>query len=163
VIVTVVAVGVVQVAINEVVGVIAVRHRFMTAAGTVLVSLGMLATVVLGRTGGRILAADRQLVFLDTTLAHVVQVPVVQVIYMTLMFDARVATTGTMLMRVVGMGLCAAHGSFSFGVSVIRFDDGCGWSAFQLGGVRQRVVNQIGNMPICQCIIQVSSFPPAAD
>src|SRR5947209_3035130 len=61
VIVAVIAVRMVQVTLDEVVRVIAVRDRFVAAAGAVRVVLGVGAAVVLRRAAGRIRAAEARL------------------------------------------------------------------------------------------------------
>jgi hypothetical protein len=53
------AVNVMQVSINEVVGVIAVRDGLMAAARDMFVVLGMTAAIMGGRAIGGILAVDR--------------------------------------------------------------------------------------------------------
>jgi hypothetical protein len=112
VIVAVVAVGMVQVAVNQVIDVVAVGDRFMTAAGPVLVVLGMVAAIMGGRASGGIGAADGDSMFLDLIAGGMVQMAVVEIIDVAVMFQGLVAAAGTMLVRVVGVSVC--HGSVPF-------------------------------------------------
>jgi hypothetical protein len=67
-----IAMRVMQVPVNEVVRVIAVRHGLVTASRTMHVLLVVLATVVLRCTGCRVDAIDRQCVFFDSAAGDVV-------------------------------------------------------------------------------------------
>jgi hypothetical protein len=153
VVVAVVAVDVVQMAVDQVIDVVAVRHRLVAAAGTVLVLLGVVAAAVLRRAAGRVLLAYFELVLLDAGLADVVQVAVVQVVHVVLVVHGGVAAAGTVLVTVVGVG---GHGQYSF----LR---GMGWAGVQLGGVGQGIIEQIGNVPIGQGIKQVRPLAAAPD
>ena len=108
VVVAVVAVGVVQVAIDQVIDVVAVRHRFVAAAGAVAVALGVLAAVVAGRAGRGVGAPDRQGVLLDRAAVLVVQVAVVQVVGVAVVLDGRVAAVRPVLMGVAFVVICHA-------------------------------------------------------
>ena len=110
-----VAVRVVQVAIDKVIDVVAMRHRFVAAAGAVDVSgfvaaagavdvSGFVAAaVVVGRAGVRVGGADGDAVFIDVVAMRVVQVAVVQVIDVAVVFDGGVAAASAVLVRVVGV------------------------------------------------------------
>ena len=93
-----------QVAVHQVVGVVAMRHRFVAAAGAVPVSLLVSAAAVARGAGGRVLLRDRQLVLLDDLASYVVQVAVVQVIDVPLVLrpgsrpDGRLLEGGTGLL-----------------------------------------------------------------
>ena len=102
-VVAVVAVRVVQVAIDEVVNVVAMRHRFMTAAGAVNVPGFVAAAVVVGRAGVRVGGADGDAVFIDVVAVRVVQVAVVQVVNVAVVLDGGVAAARAVLVRVVGV------------------------------------------------------------
>jgi hypothetical protein len=152
VIVAVVTVRVVQVAIDQVVGVIAVGNTLVAAFRAVLVRLVVSATVVLGRTAGRIGISDCQFVLFDLGTLDMVQMPIMKVINVTFVDDARVPAVGPVLMGVAFV--VRSHGSFSFlGLHA--------WSSFQFDSMRQGVLNQIGHMPIGQCVIQVVAFATA--
>jgi hypothetical protein len=133
VIVAVVAVGMVQMPVHQVIDVVAVRHRFVAAVRAMLVGLVVLAAGVLGCARGRVGAADRQLVLLDAPLAHVVQVAVVQVVNMVAVLYGRVTAIESVLVRV-SLVMMGSHDPFSL----------------EFAGTRQRVVPQIDDVPIRQ-------------
>jgi len=115
VVVAVVAVGMVQVVGDQVVDVIAVRYRLVTASGAVGVP------GVVARTGKgvfrsavlRVLAANLDCVLVDVVLVRVMQVAVVQVVHMSLVTDGHVAAVRTVLVCVVlvNLVLFLGHGS----------------------------------------------------
>jgi len=157
VVVAVGAVRVVQVALDQVVDVIAVGHCFVAATGAVLVARLMTAAAMGRRAVGRVGAADRQRVFLNGAgLGRVVQVAVVEVIGMTVVLDGRVAAAGAVLVRMAGLGVRLAHGISSLGSARPR-------RRFQFRGVSQRVLDQTGNVLVCQSVKQVRSLTAAAD
>jgi len=102
VVVAVVAVGVVQVSVDEVVDVIAVGHRLVAAA--VLVDVrGIVSTAgVIRRAQFRIGSRDFQAVFENCAIGGLmVQVPVVEVVGVPIVSDGRVAAVGAMLVIVI--------------------------------------------------------------
>jgi hypothetical protein len=101
VIVAVVRVRVVQDAVDEVVGVIAVRHGLVTASRAVL----MLRVVAAGRARAvaGIAGADRDDVLVDMVLVGVVQVAVVQVVDVALVRDRGVPAVGAVDVGVISM------------------------------------------------------------
>jgi hypothetical protein len=101
-----VAVRVVQVAVHQVVNMVAMRHGLMTATGAMFVAFIMRPAVVLRRATRRVAAVDVKLVFLNSSLAHVMQMPVVQVIHVTVVLDARVPATGAVLVTVIFVMSC---------------------------------------------------------
>ena len=109
VVVAVVAVRMVEVAVDEVVGVVAVRHRRMSAARPVLVVGGVAGAVVGGSAVGRILGVDREGVLLDRAAGGVVEVPVVQVVDVAVVRDGDVAAVGAVAVRMMIVGV--AHGA----------------------------------------------------
>ena len=102
-VVAVVAVRVVQVPIDEVIDVVAMWHRFVTAAGAMDVSCFVAAAVVVGRAGVRVGGADGDAVFIDVVAVRVVQVAVVQVIDVAVVLDGGVAAARAVLVCVVGV------------------------------------------------------------
>ncbi len=109
VVVAVAAVRVMQVALHQVIGMVAVRHGFMAAARAVLVGLVMAAAGVFRRALAGILLAHGQLVLFHVLALDVVQVAVVQVIDMAVMLDCGVPAAGAVLMVVVGVGGTGRH------------------------------------------------------
>lgn len=92
VVVAVIIVRVVQTITDEVVGVVAMRNRLMAAAGAVLVPLAVYSTGVVGGAVVGVLRADLQAVLLDPLSARVVEMPIVQVVYVPIVFDGGVPT-----------------------------------------------------------------------
>jgi hypothetical protein len=113
VVVAVAAVRVVQVAFNEVIDVVAVRHGLVSAGGAVPMALLMTAAVVLGRAFLGVVAVDFELMFLHAALADVMQVSVVQVVDVTLVLQRGVPAAGAVLVLVVAV-LCRCHRMVSF-------------------------------------------------
>jgi hypothetical protein len=136
VVVAVVAVGVVQVAIDEVIDVVAVRHRLMAAAGAVTVAVFVLAALV-GNTAARVGRVDRQGVLLDAVGGDVMQVAIVQVIDVAVVLDRRVTAVRAMLVVVVGV--LVAHFRAPFGLLL--------WDYIQFIGKGQLFLSQ-RNIPI---------------
>ncbi len=101
VVVAVVAVRMVQVAVDEVIDVVAIRDGFVAAAGAVNVLLVVAAAGMLGRARGRVAGVDREGVVVDMVAVHVVQVAVVQVVGVALVLHGGVAAARAMLVAVV--------------------------------------------------------------
>ena len=106
-IITMVAVRMVQMPIDEVVDVIPVRNGFVSAARSVNVS-GIVTTAGIPRsTGFGIGITDRQRVLFDfSTFGLMMQVSIVQIIDVPVVLDCGVTATGTMLMIVVLVDVC---------------------------------------------------------
>jgi hypothetical protein len=107
VIVTVIAVRVMQMSVNKIVDMVAMRNRLVAASRTVNVIGIMAATGVTRSAGSGVCLSDLQCMFLDRPVrVHVVQVAVVQVIDMATMLDRGVTTVGAVLVVVVFMNMC---------------------------------------------------------
>jgi hypothetical protein len=109
VIVAVAGAGVVQVTIDQVVGVVAMGHGLVSAAGAVHMSFFMAVAVVPWGADGGIAAADGDAMLLDPTLAGVVQVAVVQVIGVSFVLDGGVAAVGTMSVSMTVVSFLSCH------------------------------------------------------
>lgn len=107
-----VRVRVVQVAVDEVVDVVAMRHRLMPATGAVLVPRLVSLAAMLGRAAIRVLRSHLNGVLVDVVAVHVVQVPVVQVIDVVAVPQPGVPAPGAVLVGVVGV-VSAVHSSSS--------------------------------------------------
>jgi hypothetical protein len=92
-----------QVAVDEVVDVIGVRHRFVSAARPMHVACIMGTAGVAWSTLVRIFRADLEPVLVYMIAMRMMQVPIMQVIDMIAMFDGRVPAVRAVLMVVVGM------------------------------------------------------------
>ena len=104
VVVTVVAMRVVQVVLDEVVDVIAVRDGLVAAAGTVLVRGIVAGALVIGGAHVGMLGVHRDRVLVDVILVGMVQVTVVQVVGVVGVPDRGVAAARAVFMRVIFMG-----------------------------------------------------------
>lgn len=98
VVVAVISMRVVQPAIHEIVRMIAMGHRFMAAARTMHV---IRAPVTGWFAAVRVLLAYRQRMLVVVTFVRVMQVPVVQVIDVSLMFDGRMTAAWAMFVTVM--------------------------------------------------------------
>lgn len=90
-IVAVIAVHVVQVPADEIVGVVAVGNRFVPAIGAVSVPLVVPATAVRGRALGWIRGIDGEAALVDVVAMNMVQMSIVQVVAVVAMADGLVA------------------------------------------------------------------------
>ncbi len=112
-IVAVAIVRVVEMAIDQIVGVIAMRHGGMAAAGTVDVTGGVAGAAMVRRALGRVGRVDRDRVLVDVIAVEVVQVAVVQVVDVASVLDRDVAAAGAVHMivsRVDGVRGGLGHG-----------------------------------------------------
>jgi hypothetical protein len=111
VVITVIAVRMMKVAVDQIVDMIAMRYRFVSAARPVDMVRIMGATVMARCTSVRVLCADLKPVLVYVIGMRMMQVPVMQVIDVIAMFDGRVPAVCAVLMVVVGvMGFVAgAH------------------------------------------------------
>ena len=105
VVVAVIAVRVVQVVIDEIVDVIAVRHGFVPAARAMDVVGRMTGAAMVRRALVGIRVRDLDHVLIDVVVVHVMKVPIMQVVHMIAVTDGRVAAHGTVQMRVIGVRL----------------------------------------------------------
>jgi hypothetical protein len=103
----------VQMIADEIVDMIAMWDRFMTAVGAMDVRCIVPFTLVWGTIVG-IGRTDFQNMLVVVPFVWMVQVPIVQIIDMAVMLDCGVAAVGAVLMivmfvNVVSVGLCLAH------------------------------------------------------
>jgi hypothetical protein len=110
-----VAVRVVQMALDAVIDVVAVRNRLMTATGAVDMARLVTAAAVIGRAAVGIFGGDPDHMLVDMVLMRMVQMTVVQVVDMVAVADGGVPAIGPVPVRVVGMlGFRAScHGTSS--------------------------------------------------
>jgi hypothetical protein len=94
-------VGVMEVAIHQVVHMVAVGYRLMTAIGPVYMSLQMPRTLMFGRAIFRICSRYPYYMLIDMIPMRVVQMPVMQIIDMLIMHNACMAALRAMWMRVI--------------------------------------------------------------
>lgn len=114
-VVTVGAVGVVEMAVDEVVHMVAMRHGLVAAARAVDV-IGRVAAAGVGRRAGvGVGGADSQPVLVHVVPVDVVEMAVVEVVHMAFVPHGGVAAAGAVLVGVVGMRDAVVHGSGSSG------------------------------------------------
>lgn len=116
VVVAMATVRVVQVAVDEIVHVVAVRHRRMPAAGTVHVAGVVPATAVLRGASRWIPVRHLHAMLVHVVPVRVMQVPVMQVVDMVAMADSHMAAAGAVhMVMVVVVRLVAVHRRGPFG------------------------------------------------
>jgi hypothetical protein len=114
-IVAVVAVRVVQVAVDQIIDMIAVRYRLVAAVRAVLVALRMASALVVGRAAIGIGGADRHDMLIEMIFMRMMKVAVVKIVHMSLMPDSHVSAARPMLMRMVVMNaMRGSHDWLSF-------------------------------------------------
>jgi hypothetical protein len=103
VIVAVIAVWMMQVAVDQIIDVVAVRDRLVAASW----AMNMAGLVPRARVSRRapvgILGRHLYDMFIDVTCMHVMQVTIVQIVHMITVLHGRMAASGTMLVVVVGV------------------------------------------------------------
>ena len=102
-IVAVIAVWMMQVAVDQIIDVVAVRDRLVAASW----AMNMAGLVPRARVSRRapvgILRRHFYDMFIDVTRMHVMQVTIVQIVHMITVLHGRMAASGTMLVVVVGV------------------------------------------------------------
>lgn len=103
-IVTINAVGMVQPSIDQIVNMVPMRDRFMATAGAMPMRRLMSACVVLGRATIRIRCGYFDHVFIDTTVMHMMQMALVEIIDVALVSNREMTTARPVDVRMVGRG-----------------------------------------------------------
>lgn len=112
VIVAVIAVRMMQVAVDQVVGMVAVGNGFMAAIRAVDVPLRMGTTIMAGRAGGRIGATDSHGVLFDRAIrVYMMKMAIMKIIDMIAMLERGVPAAGTVLVGVMGVRMSHRHSS----------------------------------------------------
>jgi hypothetical protein len=101
---------VMKMAVDHVVGVVAVRHRLVRAPGTVHVVGRVRPARVLRRTSCRVHLIDLKLVRMRLATRNVITVAALNVVLVIAMRDRRVAASGTVGVGLALMTLVIAHG-----------------------------------------------------
>jgi hypothetical protein len=158
VVVAVVAVRVMQVAIDQIVDVVAVGDRLMAAAGTVLVIGRVSAALVLVATVG-IAVAHLDRVLVDVDLVRMVQVAVVQIVDVIAVAHGDMTAVRAMAVFVIAVVGLVALGHF--GAPVVGGMKGSAVAG--LGNVLQHVVEQRDDVLIGERVIDVLALTAAAD
>lgn len=108
VVVAVVAVRMMQMTVDQVIDVVAVRHRFVPAARPMHMTGAMASAVMLRRAAVRVGCADDDYVLVDMVAMHVMEVAVMQEIDVA--FVAHRGVTALRAVLVVVMGVLGATG-----------------------------------------------------
>ena len=108
-VIAVVTVRMVQMAVHQVIDMIAMRHQLMAAARAVHMACGVTGALVAWRAALGIVGAHRQAVLVDVIAVHMVQVTVMQIVNVAIVLDRRMATARLVLMFVVGMLRASTH------------------------------------------------------
>ena len=104
-VVTMIAVGMVQPSIHEIINVVAMGHGFVPARRAMLVRAARFCRA-LHRIGG----IDGHDMLVNMIRMHVMKMAIMEIIDMAIMADRRMPTIGTMLVGVIGMMLFGAGG-----------------------------------------------------
>lgn len=107
-VVAVLAVGVMEMAGDEVIRVVAVGHGFVTAAGAVRVPGGVRGAFVIRRASVRVCGGDGEAVLVRVGAMDVVEVTVMQVVGVAIVEDGEVAATRTVRVR---FGMLSVRGA----------------------------------------------------
>jgi hypothetical protein len=110
-----VAVRMMEPTADKIVDVVAVRNRFVSAAGTMDMAGFVAFVAILGRAPDRVLSRHFNDVLIDAVPFWVVQMSVMQVVDVVAMPHCEVTALRAMMMRMVGMGemVMGRHGIFS--------------------------------------------------
>ncbi len=98
-----IAVLVVQASVDQVVDVVAVRHRFVSTAGAMHMTRLVISAAVVGIAAVGVAVGDLDHVLVNVISMRVVKVPVVQVVDVVAVLDGDMAAPGTMRVGVVVM------------------------------------------------------------
>lgn len=112
-VVTVISVRMMEMPVHQIIDMIPMRHGFVATPWTMSVIRVMLTTLMARGALRRIVFGHFQLVALHSILAHVMKMTIVQIIDMIAVPDCGMATSGLMLMLVIGMN-GFAHRILSF-------------------------------------------------
>jgi hypothetical protein len=108
-VVAVVTVRVVQMAVHQVIDMVAMRHGLMTAIWSMYMICRVAVTLVSRRAAIRIEVVHRQAVLVDVIAMHMVQVTIVQIVNMAIVLNRRMATARLVLMVMIGMLRAGTH------------------------------------------------------
>jgi hypothetical protein len=103
VVVTVVAVRMMQVAVHQIIDVVAMRHGRMAAVGPMDVIGGVTAAAMFRRARGGVRGIYLELVLFHLSPLGMMQVTVVEIVHVVAMLNGSVAAARTVLVRVVGV------------------------------------------------------------
>ena len=105
-----------KVAFYQVIHMVAVRHRFVSATSAVDVTAGVAAADVAASAGGGVRARDLNDVLVVMAVVRVVQMTVVEKVDVISVLNGRMSAAGAVLMGVIAVRV-AIHESNSFSFS----------------------------------------------
>jgi hypothetical protein len=105
-----IAMGMVQMTVYQVVEVIAMRNLRMATVGAVNMPLLMASTLMARCATFRIRGRYFENAFIDVVAVCVMQMPIVEIVDMPIVFDGKMPAIGTMLMFVAFHFRASAHG-----------------------------------------------------
>ena len=108
-IIAVIAVWMMQVAVDEVIDVVAVRDRRMSTAFAMHVRRVVCPTLVRRRAAVRVGRRNSQGVFLDNFALLVMQVAIVEIVGVPIVLNGDVATTRAVLVGMARVSSCIGH------------------------------------------------------
>jgi hypothetical protein len=111
-IITVIAVRMVQMAGDEIVDMIAMRNRFVAAARAMNMSSIVSGAAMVGRASIRVFVAHLNPMFIHMIGVRMVKMAIVEIIHMVTMPNGKVTAAGPMRVIVVGMMWKTASGHF---------------------------------------------------
>jgi hypothetical protein len=163
-VVAVIAIRMMEMTVHQVIDVVAMRNRFMTAVRAMLVVGAVRVTLVSVGAGGRIRGTNLKRVFIDVTVMKRVQMSVMQVIGVIVVDDRCVAAVRAVLVGVVRVDLVLIrHRYFSFEerqqARIVR-GRSCEWL---FGSMGQTIEDKVQYMLIGQKVENVFSFAPTSD
>lgn len=94
VVVAMVVMRVVQMPVDQIIHVVAMRHRLVAASGPMLVTFCMPGALMSGGAGGRVVGRHLKSMFVDMIVVHMMQMAIVQVIDVVAVTDGGVAAIG---------------------------------------------------------------------
>ena len=109
-VVTMVVVGMVQVAIDQIVRVVAVGHGFVSAARSVHVARFMACAMMIGRAAVGVVRRNFERMLIHVVAVDVVQMAVVQIINVPVVLHSGMAARRAMGVRMAGVVGCIAVG-----------------------------------------------------
>jgi hypothetical protein len=111
-IIAMVAMRMMQVAINQIVHMVPMRHRLVAASGPMHVTRAVTGAAMLRSALAGIGRGDLDDMFIDVVAMDMMEMPVMQIVNMAVMMDGRMTAIRAVNMRMIGMlgvGACR-HG-----------------------------------------------------
>ena len=109
-IVAMIAVGVMQMPVDQIVDMVAVRHRLVATARAMLMVLVVSATGMVGRAGSWIVGAHLDRVLVDVIAVRVMEMTVVQIVEVIAVLDGGMAAGRPVLVGMVSVDLVVVRG-----------------------------------------------------